>query len=49
MTIKKVERHKKGWAVVKREIGGHLDGMKTVLSVHRTKAEAMDALQYGCL
>lgn len=40
----KVERHKKGWAVVK-VISNELHPSRTVLSIYRTKAEATKAAE----
>lgn len=36
----RVEKHKKGWAVIHQEIGGYLHGVTTVIKVWPTKSQA---------
>lgn len=47
MKTRTVERHKKGWAVVEKHIGGCLNNAKTVISIWKSKQEALDNKNAG--
>ena len=36
----KVQKHKKGWAVIRQEVGGYHHGQTTVIAIRPSKSEA---------